>query len=471
MPITGMRRHYSCYHFPQVASLLLLLVLLLPLCGCEREDSASPRASSWSRTVDHGSIQEPTRLPGATIDDARNQFVRTESRIVSESRIRLDDGGEMWRSTGWTYAPDAIDSVIHHVRLFFGYVRRGSDDRGFLLAICTTRAAGDALVGIDVLDTFSAVRERRSSPAREASRHGIAGGLVTSYVCDLTKAELEKAGKEGLFLRHRHQSGLSYELMYPAEFFRGLLSGIGQGGASGDLGRRRLEYWLSGGAQPTPSVLSSTGQNVSTNAAEAIQSFLSAAGTEGGGGEKPRSNFVQLRLPKGVTVELPKNWIALSDNQRVTLSSVAEAKQDLAGITRPESSLPFAANFYDDARNVAAMFNIQFYPKMELTQDDVRGLSDDEIAEIDSEFRKQAQRMKGFRLLEWKGTERRSVNGIAAFVVEYRRVGARAGTSFCVRLVRVLNARRSFTVTVSCREDAELLLRPICDRIMKSIRQ
>ena len=189
---------------------------------------------------------------------------------------------------------------------------------------------------------------------------------------------------------------------------------------------------------------------------------------------KPSSNFVRLPLPKGVTVELPKNWVALSDNQLVTLDTVSEAKQDLAGITRPESSLPFAANYYDDARNVAAMFNVRFYPEMEWTQDFVRGISTDEVAELDAESRKQTeaqQHTNNMRLLEWKGTKRRSINGITAFAVEYRRAGTRAGTSFCVRLVRVFNAGKSFTVTVSYREDAELLLRPICDRIIESIRQ
>lgn len=186
------------------------------------------------------------------------------------------------------------------------------------------------------------------------------------------------------------------------------------------------------------------------------------------------SNFVKLSLPKGVSVELPKNWGALTESQRVTLDSGVEASQDLAGITRPESDLPFAANFLDEGRMVAAMFNVRFYPDMEWTQDFVSGLGAEEIGELDSVGRAGTEaslQSSETRLLEWRGTKKVQINGITALVVEYRRTGARSGTTFCARLVKVFNAGRSFTATVSYREDAERLLRPICDRIIESIRQ
>lgn len=190
--------------------------------------------------------------------------------------------------------------------------------------------------------------------------------------------------------------------------------------------------------------------------------------------QQRNSNFVLLPLPKGVTVELPRNWVAMTDNARVTLDTYIQSMHDLAGVTRPESDLPFAANLYDDSRNVLAMFNVRFYPRMEWSQEFARGLPEAQIEELDTELRKQTEeslRAINSRLLEWKPTKRSSINGITAFVVEYRRAGAREGTSFCVRLVRVLNEGKSFTVTVSYREDAGVVLRPICDRIIQSVKQ
>ncbi len=77
----------------------------------------------------------------------------------------------------------------------------------------------------------------------------------------------------------------------------------------------------------------------------------------------------------------------------------------------------------------------------------------------------------GARILSWMGTKKQSINGIVAFVTEYRQSAIREGEPpFRVRLVRVLNAERSFTVSVSYREDQEFFLRKICDRVIQSIR-
>ena len=32
-------------------------------------------------------------------------------------------------------------------------------------------------------------------------------------------------------------------------------------------------------------------------------------------------NFVRVKLPKGSSIEIPKNWVVLSENQRITLDS------------------------------------------------------------------------------------------------------------------------------------------------------
>lgn len=185
------------------------------------------------------------------------------------------------------------------------------------------------------------------------------------------------------------------------------------------------------------------------------------------------SNFLQVRLPKGVTVELPKNWTALSNNQRITLDSYVQAKRELVGAVDPVSDLNFAANYYDDQGKTAAMFNIRYYPEMTLTQAESRSVSAADTKELDDTLRAgmtETQQQFGMRIISWMGTTKQTIKGTVAFVTEYRRASIRDGAPFRVRLVRVLNASRSFTVTISYREDQEIFLRPICDRVIQSIR-
>jgi hypothetical protein len=70
-------------------------------------------------------------------------------------------------------------------------------------------------------------------------------------------------------------------------------------------------------------------------------------------------NFVPLKLPRNVFIELPRNWVVISNNQRITLDSAVEAGLDLAGLEQENSILPFAANYYDDNGKTAGIVNIK----------------------------------------------------------------------------------------------------------------
>lgn len=184
-------------------------------------------------------------------------------------------------------------------------------------------------------------------------------------------------------------------------------------------------------------------------------------------------NFVAVRLPHGVQIELPRNWQVLSNNQLITLDSSVQSRGELAGTMYDASSdLNFGANYYDDAGKVAAIMNVRYYPSLEISQAEVQFLGGADTSELDSALRSsmsESSEAIGFSILAWNGTTKQDINGITAFVTEYKRSSLHGNGNFKVRLVRVFNESRSFTLTVSYRADQEHLLRPICDRIISSL--
>jgi hypothetical protein len=185
------------------------------------------------------------------------------------------------------------------------------------------------------------------------------------------------------------------------------------------------------------------------------------------------NNFVPIRLPHGVQVELPRNWEALSNNQRITLDSAVQSRNERGGIFDASSNLNFAANYYDEARNVAAIMNVRYYPNLDVSQAEASAAGASDIIEIDTALHEsmvKASQISGFSVLVWNGTGKQVINGVTAFVTEYKRSPLNNNGNFKVRLVRVFNGGKSFTMTVSYRENQEYLLRPICDRIISSLR-
>lgn len=184
-------------------------------------------------------------------------------------------------------------------------------------------------------------------------------------------------------------------------------------------------------------------------------------------------NFIVVRLPHSVIVELPRNWVVLSSNLRITLDSAVQAKQERRGYFDASSDLAFAANFYDDAARTAGIFNIRYYPEMTVSQAEARAASATDVRELDEVLHRELKTgmaTAGLILIQWNGTVKRLVNGKTVFITDYRRASLSRGTLFRVRLVRVFNADKSFTITVSYREDLEFLLEPICDRVISSLR-
>lgn len=186
-----------------------------------------------------------------------------------------------------------------------------------------------------------------------------------------------------------------------------------------------------------------------------------------------RDNFVVVKLPKRVSVELPQNWIVLSKNERTTLEASVQARAELLNTFDASTDLTFAANSYDEHNLTQAMINVRYYPEQAVTQEDLATLSDDEFNDLDVELHKNLKagvESTGGKLTEWFGTKKQNRRGITALISAYRRPSGRTPSTFYVRTFLVLNGPDSFTVTVSFREDRKVLLEPICERIIRSIR-
>jgi hypothetical protein len=194
--------------------------------------------------------------------------------------------------------------------------------------------------------------------------------------------------------------------------------------------------------------------------------FLLLAGTV-----YAKTNYVTIKLPESVAIDLPRNWVLISNNQRITLDTWVESTFDLKKLPNVDSNLPFAANYYVGGAT-AGIINARYYPTMEVTQNDAKLATVVDVRDLDQELRSSmipSMEKIGMTVTSWEGTEKRTINGITTFITEYLRKSLRGSGIFRVRLVRVLAGSRSFTLTVSYLESQSLFLKNITDRIISSL--
>lgn len=184
------------------------------------------------------------------------------------------------------------------------------------------------------------------------------------------------------------------------------------------------------------------------------------------------TDYVDVKLPNGVNLELPSDWHVFRENQRLRINSVA---QSIVGkrFFDASSDLAFVAFLYDQEGKSAAKVNIRYYPAEELSQADAHAASDVEIRELDKTLLtgvELAAVKNDGKILAWYGTEKKVLNGFTVFITAYKRSPTKDNSEFHVKLVRIFNKSKSFTLTVSYRENLKNILGPICERIVASLR-
>ena len=157
-----------------------------------------------------------------------------------------------------------------------------------------------------------------------------------------------------------------------------------------------------------------------------------------------KSNFFMVKLPRGVSFEIPRNWKILTNDQLITFDTVVESQIDLSKLPMVNSRLNFVAGYADDEGDKAKVY-VRYYPDMQATQDIVRKANPEEIKHFDNALKQEISRgVKAFgsSLLYWGGTRKQAFGGHVALVTTYRRPhNPGEQGSFNVRLIRILDGQ------------------------------
>lgn len=184
----------------------------------------------------------------------------------------------------------------------------------------------------------------------------------------------------------------------------------------------------------------------------------------------PNSNYVRVQFGHGASIAVPKNWVVLSGNQRVTLDAYVEA----LGHLRPGSTLNFAANLYDDSGKTMAVVNARFYPDNQGTQKVAKAFSRQYIEEFDRGLYKQISKIlsdSGGKLIRIFPSKMKKINGLYVLVHEHQQIDPGGSEPRTAIGMRVWNSPRSFTVTLSYREREANILRPTIEYMAASLKQ
>lgn len=182
--------------------------------------------------------------------------------------------------------------------------------------------------------------------------------------------------------------------------------------------------------------------------------------------------FRQVKLPYGISIDIPSHWNILSQDVRKNLGAASEAVSSNAKIEEPnvkkESLL--AVNAVPDP--TGAMIRVSVISPPEYTQDDLAKVTPADLKEIKNQILsmfKKAEASGGAKIIEMHPVRVEKISRRLSLVAPYIRASFVGPSFWEVAQYKIPVSNRLVEVTLSCRKSDAMLWRPILERVKRSL--
>lgn len=182
------------------------------------------------------------------------------------------------------------------------------------------------------------------------------------------------------------------------------------------------------------------------------------------------SYFMTVKLPRGVEIDLPKDWRLFSNEQKKLIETSAEAAMDNTGIEMPkgtEVNLLSARAMPESMYAAAWVYSSTPIAKLPL---EVKNMSSAEIIDYGNELKGGVSKLlpqQGYKLLQFNAIRRVTISGYPAFIMDYRRSGLKGPVM--VRAIQIYTPSQELNISLSYRESETAIWKPVIDKAFNSI--
>ena len=186
------------------------------------------------------------------------------------------------------------------------------------------------------------------------------------------------------------------------------------------------------------------------------------------------TNFVNVKLDTGFSLDLPRNWWLIQAELNKTIETSAQAVLDLSGIEMGERNdiNLIAANCQPKYMYASVRVNVRRHPLT--TPEMARRLTAADLAEMGADAKKmlvQALLKQGLELRDYISTTKEEVAGFPAIVSHARRTDdPRGQQTVLVWIIQIFAPGRTYRLNLAYRESEAAFWKPVVERIKKSIK-
>ncbi len=180
------------------------------------------------------------------------------------------------------------------------------------------------------------------------------------------------------------------------------------------------------------------------------------------------SKFAKLKLPLGVSLEVPKNWAVLNRDMSTNIETMSEAAMNLSGIELPKGKRINLLRANSMPRTTYAAIAINATDS-EIDPREFRSAPESQVSSFapTAEEMHQALSTQNMAILDFYRVRREFVGKHPALVIEYKRSGPQGPV--IVQMTRLFLGEKEISLNLSYRESEGQLWKPIIQYIRKSL--
>lgn len=182
------------------------------------------------------------------------------------------------------------------------------------------------------------------------------------------------------------------------------------------------------------------------------------------------SNFVVLTLPRGVEIQVPKNWWVLSQQFDEAAKTAMEASFDNAGIDLPEGTSVTLLAANSMPRTTYASVRVDSSTPVLGPPSEIAKVTASELKEYENDMQLNLQQLlsqQGNKILNFYGTRPANISGHPTLITKYKRTGPKGPVQ--VAIIQIFTHSQDLNIALSYRESETALWKPVIAKIQKSI--
>ncbi len=186
------------------------------------------------------------------------------------------------------------------------------------------------------------------------------------------------------------------------------------------------------------------------------------------------SNYQQLSLQEGISIEVPRHWLVHSDLEKKNFAAAGEASMGAAGIkkdTTEKSTSVLAVSALP--MPTGAKIRITVVRPLRFTGADLRAATAKDLKETHAELRTEMSKSltaTGGQLLALDIPRIETLDSQSAFLIKYRRTEGGSPTPWVVARYRIPVGDKLVEFTTSYRESDAIIFQPILENVKRSLK-